>query len=78
MLYNGVFGVIFRRYMFVGMKGTLGENNEEMELKTTSFCEIYEYVLADYNSQISPSLHCEISSEEPSSRTHLRDESASK
>ena len=41
--------------MFAGMKGTLGENNEEMELKTTSFCEICEYVLADHNSQISPS-----------------------
>ena len=69
-----MFGVIFRRYTFAGMKGTLGENNEEMELKTTSFYEICKYVLADHNSQISPSLHCKISSEEPSSRTHLRED----
>ena len=72
-----MFGVIFRRYTFAGMKWTLCENCEEMELKTTSFCEICEYVLADHNSQISPSLHCEISSEEPSSRTNLREDAAS-
>ena len=77
MLYNGMFGVIFGRYTFAGMKGTLGENCEEMELKTTSLCEMCEYILADPKSQISPRRHCEISSEEPSSRTNLREASAS-
>ena len=76
MLYNGMFGVIFWRYTFARMKGTLGENNEEMELKTTSFCEICEYMLADHYSQISLRKHCEISSVEPSSRTDLREDVA--
>ena len=55
------------------MKGTLGEINEEMELKNNKF--LWNLRVHSRRSHLADSsqLHCEISSKEPSSRTHLRD-----